>query len=214
LTPVDESFLESLPPELLLYGLLVTILALLGAVVYLLRRNRSLQRLAALDALTGLSNRMLLDEILDREVARATRQSTPLCVAMVDLDHFKRVNDRFGHLEGDRVLVAIAGILRRGVRSSDVVGRWGGEEFLVILPDTVLPEASSIVERLRDQLAGHSLQKVGTVTVSAGIAELLPGEGRATLVGRADRALYRAKDEGRNRSCVWDESNPLAAPST
>ncbi len=211
MTALGETIFASLSSGWSVGFFAVLIVALICAVVYLLFRNRRLQRLAALDALTGLFSRLLLNEILDRELARAARHDTPLCVAMIDLDHFKRVNDRFGHLEGDRVLVAIAGLLRRGLRASDVVGRWGGEEFLVILPDTGLAESRVVVERLRHELAGVSLPKVGIVTVSTGVAELLPGEGRDMLVGRADKALYQAKVGGRNRTCVAEGDNGPAA---
>jgi diguanylate cyclase (GGDEF)-like protein len=159
--------------------------------------------------LTGLANRMLLDTILEREIAQADRRSSPLCVAMIDLDHFKRVNDRYGHLQGDKVLFAVAEFLRNGIRARDVVGRWGGEEFLLILPDTDLSQATMVVERLRSNLASTQLSKVGTVTMSAGVAEFEANEGPASLIDRADQNLYRAKTAGRNQISAHRVAAPL-----
>jgi diguanylate cyclase (GGDEF)-like protein len=183
--------------------------ALSVAVVYLIVRNQALSRRAAFDVLTGLANRMLLDTILDREIAQADRRGSPLCAAMIDLDHFKRVNDRYGHLQGDKVLVAVAEFLRNGIRARDVVGRWGGEEFLLILPDTDLSQATMVVERLRSNLASTPLPRVGTVTMSAGVAEFVANEGPASFIDRADQNLYRAKRAGRNQISACGVSDPL-----
>jgi diguanylate cyclase (GGDEF)-like protein len=189
--------------------LLLLTCALSVAVVFLIVRNQALSRRAAFDMLTGLANRMLLDTILEREIAQADRRSSPLCVAMIDLDHFKRVNDRYGHLQGDKVLFAVAEFLRNGIRARDVVGRWGGEEFLLILPDTDLSQATMVVERLRSNLASTQLPKVGTVTMSAGVAEFEANEGPASLIDRADQNLYRAKTAGRNQISAHRVAAPL-----
>jgi len=156
------------------------------------------ERLAATDPLTGLPNRRAADDALVRELARARRAGTPLCVALLDLDHFKRVNDTFGHHEGDRVLVTVAGVLRAQARITDVIARWGGEEFLAVLPGD-RDGARAYCARVREALAELSIANVGAITISAGIAELARDESIEAAVGRADAHLYDAKAAGRDR---------------
>jgi diguanylate cyclase (GGDEF)-like protein len=168
------------------------------------RLRSSLQQIAALatrDALTGLSNRRQIDLDLAASVKHAQRHGGPLCVALVDVDHFKSVNDRFGHTVGDEVLISVAGCLAGSLRAGDHVGRFGGEEFLLILPATTMAQASLLVERLRARLeALHALPSdERPVTASFGLAAWRGDESAADLVRRADRALYRAKNAGRNR---------------
>lgn len=165
-------------------------------------RTRELDRLAMTDVLTETFNRHRIKEIAEQEVGRARRFHQPLCMAMLDLDHFKRINDTFGHSVGDSALqLAAAAILSR-VRSHDHVGRYGGEEFLIVLPGTPLQGARSMAEAVREAIAAVVLQTESgpvTLTVSAGLAELAPDEGVDALVARADAALYQAKEQGRNR---------------
>jgi diguanylate cyclase (GGDEF)-like protein len=162
-------------------------------------RNDQLDRLSRVDGLTGLYNRRHIDEQLQNEVNTATRHDQPLAVLMLDIDHFKLVNDVEGHPAGDQVLREFAGRMRTVSRAGDVVGRWGGEEFIVIAPHTDLEGAVRLGERIRaavaDQpmdLGGHSI----AVTVSIGCVVGLDADG---LVKRADAALYRSKTEGRDR---------------
>jgi diguanylate cyclase (GGDEF)-like protein len=164
-------------------------------------RNLALAELrAATDSLTGLPNRRLVDETARRMVAQASRSARPLAFVVVDLDRFKSVNDRFGHEKGDDVLVAAAQALAGGVRSSDFVGRLGGEEFVVLLPDTPLEGALVAAEQLRASVAAAEVPGVGRVTASFGVA-VMPDDGldRETVLRRADRALYAAKQAGRDR---------------
>ena len=168
------------------------------------RLRTSLQQNAALatrDALTGLSNRRQIDLDLEASVGDARRHGSPLCVALADVDHFKSVNDRFGHAVGDEVLMSVAACLAGSLRAGDRVGRLGGEEFLLILPATTMAQASSLAERLRAQLEVLQALPLGErpVTVSFGLAAWRGDESTADLVRRADQALYRAKDAGRNR---------------
>lgn len=160
------------------------------------------QVLATRDDLTGLVNRRLMCELLEKEQQRAARHGTGFCVAVLDLDHFKRVNDTHGHAAGDAVLKAVALEGARALRGTDTLGRWGGEEFVLLMPGTSLQAASEVTERLRRALE-HLLVPAGDsvvmLTVSAGVAEYRPGEAGATVVERADRALYQAKGQGRNR---------------
>lgn len=162
--------------------------------------HQRIEELSRRDALTGLTNRRWLDEVLRVEVERARRYETPLSVAMADLDHFKEINDSFGHAVGDQVLTATARVLEDAVRMTDVVGRYGGEEFLILLPNTELPQALMLAERMR---AGLHLMPVtfrsAPVTASFGAAQWVSGDSAATLVGRADAALYEAKHTGRDK---------------
>ena len=168
------------------------------------RLRASLQQIAALatrDALTGLSNRRQIDLDLEAAVKHVRRHVGPLCVALVDVDHFKSVNDRFGHTVGDEVLMAVAGTLAGSVRAGDHVGRFGGEEFLLILPAATVAQASALLERLRSRLEALPVLPSGErpVTASFGLAAWRGDESAADLVRRADQALYRAKNAGRNR---------------
>jgi len=161
------------------------------------------ERLMLIDPLTGVANRRLLIARIDEEVARAHRYQRPLTLVFFDADHFKRINDSFGHVVGDKVLVLVAEMLRAGVRECDLLGRYGGEEFVVLLIETGLEAALKLAERMRTAIGGHELAEVpGGITVSAGLAELRQGESAETLLMRSDRALYQAKESGRNRCRV------------
>jgi diguanylate cyclase (GGDEF)-like protein len=161
---------------------------------------------ATIDALTGLRNRRWLDEAFGREVARAEAQQQPLCVAMTDVDKFKRFNDTHGHAAGDVVLKAVARVLRDSSRPKDLVARYGGEEFTVLFPDTPIDDAEAACERLRQAIAAtgceHEGQALPRVTASFGVAQRKPGESLTELFARADAALYQAKENGRDRVCV------------
>lgn len=162
-------------------------------------KNRMLEILSRTDRLTSLANRRRLEETLHAEVLRSKRYDAPLSVIMIDLDRFKEVNDTFGHQVGDTVLVSIADILRRNARETDVLGRWGGEEFLLLCPETPLELCVEIAERLRRDLSERSVPEVGIVTASFGVAAFRKGDDQLSLLRRADEAMYRAKSEGRNR---------------
>lgn len=164
--------------------------------------NRELSRLAATDRLTRLANRTKLDEVLDSEIYRVKRYAVSFSVILLDVDYFKSVNDRFGHPVGDLVLVGVAEILRTRVRESDVAGRWGGEEFLILLPGCDEVAACRMAEQLRLAIAERVFAEAGAQTCSFGVAACLPGESAASLMVRVDAALYRAKDLGRNRVAV------------
>ncbi len=161
--------------------------------------NLELTRLSSTDRLTQICNRVKLDAVLSEEVARATRYRSKFSVSLMDIDHFKQVNDSHGHLIGDAVLVRIAGILRENVRKSDTLGRWGGEEFLLILPETDLEQACLLAEKLRQSIAAEHFPVVGPKTCSFGVASFQPGDTGDRLLARADEALYEAKHAGRNR---------------
>ncbi len=173
----------------------------------LLRTNRELKRnetvileLMNTDALTGAGSRRRLDEALAAEVERCRRYEQALCVVMTDLDHFKEVNDRCGHAAGDEILKQFVTLLRGHSRQTDLVARFGGEEFVVVLPATELKSAVICAERIRRQLESRPLaEQVGRITASFGVAMLTGGEESGHLLQRVDQALYRSKKEGRNR---------------
>jgi diguanylate cyclase (GGDEF)-like protein len=170
-------------------------------------------RLASSDALTGLANRRQLDFALGREVARTVRTKEPLSVALIDIDHFKDVNDTFGHVAGDEVLREVSVALARSVRDVDLVARYGGEEFAIVLPNCASAGALVVVERVRAAVA--SLGGVAKVTVSAGIATAA-GEGTEgdSLIAAADEALYESKRGGRDRATLaLNEEAVLVLPS-
>ncbi|OJX70374.1 diguanylate cyclase [Magnetospirillum sp. 64-120] len=161
--------------------------------------NAQLRRQSRTDSLTGLGNRAFINERMGLEQARARRMARPLSVILLDVDHFKQVNDRFGHLAGDRVLKDIAAILSHAARQTDCVGRWGGEEFLLLCPDTHLDQAVILAERIRAAMSCHGFATGCRHSASFGITLLRAEDDEQSLLARADRALYRAKENGRDR---------------
>jgi two-component system cell cycle response regulator len=187
----------------------------MGVVVKSLFLIEETQQLALTDGLTGLYNRRHASKRLEEEIARSRRNNTGLCVAMCDVDHFKAINDEFGHGAGDRVLQQIANSLTEYVRRNDIVARWGGEEFLVIFSEIKLTAARIVAERLRGRLANAPQVEGGPeqISVSIGLAMLGTGVDGETLIEQADQALYRAKARGRNRVEVAGEER-RSKPST
>ncbi len=168
-----------------------------------LERNQAeLERQAFYDRLTGVANRRYFESLLDREVRRAERYGQGFALVMFDLDHFKKVNDTYGHAAGDVVLQEVTRVAGERLRSVDVLGRWGGEEFMVLLPGAAANEGARVAELIRSRVAGRAFPRVGEVTVSLGVAAFHSGEPRGELLRRVDEALYRAKREGRNRAAL------------
>ncbi|RFP61532.1 GGDEF domain-containing protein [Luteimonas weifangensis] len=185
-------------------GLGGALLLLLGALIMRqLVRMQRLHEMASTDPLTGVANRRSIEQLGAAALARARALQQPLCVLVLDVDHFKQVNDRHGHLSGDQVLARITRACRDALRHFDLLGRTGGEEFLVLLPNTRRAQAQPIAERLRAAIAAIDLTDIAaglTVTASIGLAELQPADADLRdLVARADAALYRAKGQGRDR---------------
>jgi diguanylate cyclase (GGDEF)-like protein len=162
--------------------------------------NETIQRLASTDALTGLANRRSLHEALEREIARAGRMGEHLSVIMADLDHFKSINDDYGHTIGDLVLASAASVFSRQSRPYDLAARYGGEEFFLLVPGASTENAIGIAERIRKEIAEIKVPGCPRqITVSLGVATWMPSEASQHFISRADQALYRAKNEGRNR---------------
>ena len=169
------------------------------------RAENRLAEQAATDPLTGLSNRRNLLTLAEQVQAQAQRSNQPTALVIADIDHFKRINDQLGHDAGDQVLVHIGLLLSRPCRTQDIVARWGGEEFLILLPATNGEAALALAERIRQTVAAQPLVYANasvTPALSLGVAELEPGETLDSAIARADHALYRSKEEGRNRVTV------------
>jgi diguanylate cyclase (GGDEF)-like protein len=186
----------------MILAMLLAALAIWAAVSQL-RMLMYLYRQATRDPLTGLNNRRLLMDRLAEEEQRAKRTGQPLCLMMMDLDKFKRVNDTYGHHAGDKVLQRFAKIARAAIRATDVIGRYGGEEFVVVLPNTSAEKGLEVAERLRKQVEEDVIllgdgQEI-SATVSIGFAEMTASEDSAVMIERADVAMYSAKETGRNR---------------
>ena len=163
------------------------------------KTQKELERLSVTDQLTGIFNRTRLDSVLEYEVNAAVRNKHKFSVIMADIDNFKMVNDTYGHQVGDEVLKTMVAILHGRVRLSDTLGRWGGEEFLIICPHTTLESAMQLAERLRRHVAEIQFPEVGQKTASFGVACYREGDQAEDVMKRADDALYRAKENGRNR---------------
>ncbi len=171
--------------------------------------NASLEETARRDALTGLLNRRGFLELAQREVVRARRGKTALSIVLLDIDHFKRVNDSHGHAVGDETLRVLSGVLVASVRNQDLVGRWGGEEFVLLLPETSVAGAAMVAEKIRRSVA-EQVQQTGAkpppVTVTLGVTELGDSRSLDEAVHRADVALYQGKAAGRNRVVEFEQS--------
>jgi len=210
--PIQELLKETRQTRLITLISAITLIGLLIAITYFMTLRLAkdlniaqvrLQTMALTDVLTGLNNRRQVMERLDEEFQRAVRLGESICLISIDIDHFKRINDTYGHPFGDLVLKSVADRMQSGVRPYDIVGRVGGEEFIIVVPSSPSDEAVSLAERIiaaisRETITEGKVQV--TVTVSAGVAVISPNDtGIDDLLRRADRALYQAKAEGRNR---------------
>jgi diguanylate cyclase (GGDEF)-like protein len=210
------------------FGIVITLLVAITTLVYLFGRERwvhdnvqmdkrlQLQELArnlgfqaTTDPLTGLNNRLKFDQALASEMLRSQRYKTPLSLVLFDVDHFKEVNDTYGHQIGDKVLIQLSRFMPGHIRNTDLVARWGGEEFVILVPGSDGQTAYQFADKLRDAIGQVQLEEVGTVTCSFGVAQYADGDTAETFISRADAALYRAKINGRNR--VELASRPAAA---
>ncbi len=178
-----------------------------------IEKRRLYERAAMFDGLTGIHNRRWLDETLHRMVERHERDDVPLCVALIDIDHFKKFNDGHGHDVGDVVLSTVAGTLAKNLRPTDLVARFGGEEFVILFPDTTAPDAKLAGDRVREVVSQTDAKMpdgrvIPRVTISMGIAQMVRGEKPSELLKAADVAMYEAKHGGRNRVCLSSRAMP------
>lgn len=181
---------------------LVTLLVVLLCLYSVNRFQRRLENVAATDSLTGLLNRHAFELMFEQAVHETHRTKAPLAMMLLDIDHFKQINDNHGHLAGDRVIMHVARMLENSLRSGDVLCRWGGEEFLILLKQTSLDAAQGVAEKLRKAMAAEQItlgSQTCSITGSFGVAEFAGAETLVHFFARADRALYLAKSGGRNR---------------
>jgi len=158
-----------------------------------------LEELERTDALTDIHNRYSIMKILDTEVDRAKRYGNPLSIFMYDIDHFKRLNDTHGYRAGDDILYNLTKVVKDSLRDIDIVGRYGGEEFLVIMPSTILSDAIDVAQRVCETVSNHKFSQIKQLTISIGLVELGKDESMDMLFTRADKLLYKSKESGRNR---------------
>ncbi|MBN2049256.1 MAG: diguanylate cyclase [Spirochaetales bacterium] len=181
---------------------------ILGLVLYTIeitdrvRAERELERVSVTDKLTGLYNRNKLDGVLEQELQRARRYGRSFSLLMADIDHFKKVNDTLGHVAGDQVLKELGVLLRENTREVDTSGRWSGEEFITLCPETNLQQAVKIAEKMRTLVEEHPFSTGCPITWSIGVAEFQDEASVTELIEKVDAAMYKAKNEGRNRVCV------------
>lgn len=182
-------------------ALIVSSLIYLNQIIFpkMSRMNDELKKRATTDSLTEAFNRSKFDELINRETIRARRYNSLLSLVVFDIDHFKRINDTFGHLAGDEVLKKIAAITRNNIRMVDYLIRWGGEEFMIILPETDLAKAEEMANRIKLAIECFDFNGNGKVTVSVGVTQHKRDDSEDTFIKRADDALYKAKLNGRNR---------------
>ncbi len=183
------------------------VLLIVASIVYLnktifpkiISMELELKKLAATDSLTQAYNRTKFDEVIRQEIERAKRYNSLLSIIMFDIDNFKNVNDRYGHLAGDYVLKTIARLTKANIRETDYLIRWGGEEFMLILPETGLEKSQELALRIKRKISEFAFDSVGEVTVSFGVTQFKSEDSEDEFIKRADDSLYRAKENGRNR---------------
>lgn len=169
-------------------------------------KSQLLEVLSVTDPLTDTYNRIKMDRVFEQEIKRCSRYKKTLSIIMVDVDYFKKVNDKYGHLIGDRVLQEFASTVKTHIRVNDVLGRWGGEEFMVICPETGINEAETTANKLRQIIEEADFNTVKKMTASFGVAEWCEADNQESLTAKADHAMYLAKHQGRNRVCVSNKS--------
>ncbi len=182
------------------------ILIILGWIVYLKKEiskrkklEKELKKLATTDRLTDINNRYKIDVLLEKHIEISRRYERPLSFIYFDIDHFKKINDKYGHKIGDLVLIELASLIKKSIRKSDIFGRWGGEEFLVILPETEKEEAIELAEKLRIAVENHKFNKIKHLTCSFGVAKHRKSDDGQKVIERINKRLYKAKKRGRNR---------------
>ena len=161
-------------------------------------------KLSITDTLTGIRNRLYLDQFLEEEIQRSQRYGNHLSIILIDIDDFKKVNDQYGHIIGDKVLVDLVDMISPMIRKTDVFGRWGGEEFLIICTETDLNNAVILAEGIRSKIDAYTFDTVGKKTVSMGVTDFVPNDTIVSMISRADKALYRAKEHGKNRVAFYE----------
>lgn len=181
----------------------IIMLILILLVAYMHNRQKEIQRVAMIDNLTSLYNRHSFYPLANRELARANRNNEPLSIAMLDIDYFKKINDTYGHTVGDQVLKKVARLIKGSIRETDILTRYGGEEFIILMPSTLADGAYTVAERIRSNIEDHPFDKPDQITISVGLSERNQNEKIDDIIDRADKALYEAKESGRNQTIIY-----------
>jgi len=176
--------------------------------------EKELVHLATIDPLTSIPNRRKFDDVLHYELNRDSRYHNKLSMIFCDLDYFKLINDKYGHKIGDDILKEFTRLVLRNIRRTDVFARWGGEEFVLLLPETNIATATHAAEKLRIETENHEFAYVGTMTASFGVTQFSDGDNETSFINRADDALYKSKEKGRNRVEVFQPSHTLLNMAT
>ena len=195
-------YVENQDTEILEFSIIMESISKMSEAIRI--REEDLVRLSTIDILTGIYNKAKIDEVLGLEIETSKKQDSDLCIIIVDIDYFKKVNDTFGHDVGDVVLKEFTTILKNNIRKTDILGRWGGEEFIIICPATSLEEATRLANRMREKVEAYRYTTKSNQTASFGVAVFITGENSKSLFIRVDKALYNAKKLGRNRVEVSD----------
>jgi polar amino acid transport system substrate-binding protein len=188
---------------LVFYSMMFVSLFTSGFLLYRHKRlqeySKLLRKVSITDRLTRVYNRLKIDTELENEYQRYLRNHEPFSIILLDIDHFKRVNDTYGHLVGDEVLKKISKLIQENSRSIDIIGRWGGEEFIIITPHTSRAGAIELAQKLREKIEKSKINPVGNITASFGVSQIEGNQSIEMLLHRVDNALYEAKENGRNR---------------
>jgi diguanylate cyclase (GGDEF)-like protein len=190
----------------ILIGLAASLLIVFVSIYFVNLYQKKLEVVSITDHLTGITNRMHLDSVIGHEFIRARRYNSSFSVLLMDLDWFKLINDTKGHAAGDLALQELVRVIGESIRKSDIFGRWGGDEFLILLPQTELNSAGLLAEKLRCSIEDYPFKSIEAITISIGAASLLPADTVETILKRADDALYEAKNQGRNKVVLSEES--------
>lgn len=182
------------------------VMKMCSSIISILQERKALWRLSMTDKLTGLWNRVKLDNVLAAKLLEYNRHAETYCVLLLDIDHFKSVNDTYGHNAGDTVLVELSKLLTANIRGNDIIGRWGGEEFMMVLSKTDADTAKRVADKIRILIKQHIFPDIGKITISIGICEVNQELSVLNVIDRADRALYVAKKIGRDQVCVFEHA--------
>ena len=174
---------------------------------------RQIKEEATIDSLTGIYNRRKFDDLLDYEIRQANKLQKSLSLVVADIDHFKIINDTYGHLMGDKMLKIVSRLMQKSIKSTDILARWGGEEFVFLFPDTEMDNTLLVIERLREMIFSHENAYNINMSVSFGVAEYTFGESIDSFLKKADQALYMAKALGRNRVALAEKRPTIKRPT-
>ena len=194
---LKETIISEQKNAMFILAILFIIILVLG--INGIRQNRLLRDLSQTDTLSGLYNRRFMNKKLEEEISKYKRYRTPFSILLVDIDHFKKINDNYGHDKGDFVIKTISSLIRRNIRSSDICSRWGGEEFLILASNSDLKSALKLSENLKELIEKSQFETKYSITISIGVSTFDENLSQEELLKLADNALYKAKKNGRNR---------------